>query len=125
MREIKFRAWDTKEKTMIKDIWIVPECNWGVYSDNDALLISNENVVLMQYTGLKDKNGVEIYEGDILKMHEYIDCVIWRDDLCGFSFKGDKGRMNLVDWLEHGQYSDPEVIGNIYENPELLTGDDI
>jgi uncharacterized phage protein (TIGR01671 family) len=80
----------------------------------------NDFGVWREYTWLKDKNGKEIYEWDILKTNEHIDYVVWRDDLCWFSYKNDNSRMNLSDWIEHWQYSWTEIIWNIYENPELL-----
>lgn len=107
-REIKFRAKSKRYKG-----WQY----WNIFTNPPIEIISK---TLGEYTGRKDERGVEIYEGDIVKTHEHIDEVIWRDDLVGFSYKNDKSRMNLVDWLEHGQYAGSEVIGNIYENPKLL-----
>lgn len=74
-----------------------------------------------QFTGLYAQydETKPIYEGDILKSHEHIDIVIWREDLCGFSYENEKSRMNLVDWLENAQYSNTEIIGNKTDNPEL------
>jgi uncharacterized phage protein (TIGR01671 family) len=130
MREIKFRAWDTEnEKMRIHDVVV---CNGKQVipvqtSGNDywdATWEECENI-LMQSTGLKDKNGVEIYEGDIIvgqfgykevvKIQEFN--FITREDSCaGYGFKLDS--CNLDDIKKY-----VEVIGNIYETPELLDKD--
>ena len=112
MREIKFRAWDEEKKVMTKNfgIWAIPQIIQGI-KEND---LSN-SLVLMQYTGLKDKNGKEIYEGDILltkfeEDDEKNDFIVewFIDDIsCGWNI----GPCDT--W-----YS--EVISNINENPELI-----
>ena len=110
MREIKFRAWDTPNKYMIthKELCLVP-------LTYDEVFKGKEGYPLMQYTGLLDKNGVEIYESDILKVEtqNYIGTVkfehgSFKTDSLGFGFD------------VFGHEKDYEVIGNIYENKELL-----
>ena len=111
MRPIKFRAWDKKFKKMYEgDIRIV-------------LAFPNDDVEIMQFTGLKDKNGREIYEGDIIRTGDAISFV-W------FGY----GKFNEAYYTENYKFDEPmlidrdlsdfcdytEVIGNIYENPELL-----
>lgn len=111
MREIKFRAWDTRASVM-------------VYSDDFDCWVINKRpeswVRMMQYTGLHDKNGKEIYEGDIVTY-----------PLCT-----GEPRKGVVEWTDWGTGYEPftvcgkcgdvpqsravEVVGNIYENPELI-----
>ncbi|RLF40883.1 MAG: hypothetical protein DRN18_04340 [Thermoplasmata archaeon] len=122
MREIKFRAWDRVEKKMIQ----VYSLSWKYPSGFE---INNSDAImydLMQYTGFKDKNGREIYEGDIVKgfyrNKEIIDKVIWWEKGCGWYVGYDdeeKCNVTALCALE-----DIEVIGNIYENPELLKEDE-
>lgn len=145
-RELKFRAWDKKNKCWygegdpnnltFYDFHIFGECTLICPPRTEDL----QYLEITQYTNLKDKNGKEIYEGDIVIKDEYI----WRDD-------GVPNYNGTVEWIysqwqvvahcinnekrgisdginqglndegfEEGENSDWEIIGNIYENPELL-----
>jgi uncharacterized phage protein (TIGR01671 family) len=112
-REIKFRAWDGKKMLPPFDlIDMYVHQNFGMDSNDDFQKL--QSLQLMQYTGLKDKNGKEIYEGDVVGYgkekapHE----VRW-DDVHGmWMWRTFKFSHTALDKLE--------VIGNIYENPELL-----
>ena len=115
MREIKFRCWYEESEHIEYDI------------QNSISGCLSDHTNLMQYTGLKDKNGVEIYEGDILDWGEFdAECegeravIEWNDKNAGwmmqcYTIYGGEG-YSMLEYL----YPDPEVIGNIYENPELL-----
>jgi len=110
MREIKFRAWDTYKRQII-------ECG-GIGS----LILSeiaglDEEYPLMQYTGLKDKNGNEIYEGDILFYCLKKGWEVFFEE--GFYYMM---RDNDSYILEKTRAMISEIIGNIYKNPELLEG---
>ncbi|WP_353096198.1 YopX family protein [Tissierella praeacuta] len=115
MREIKFRAWDKYRKEMFaifdsekQDNWFLPL--WKLRHE------------IMQYTGLKDKNGKEIYEGDIV---EFVDCQYESETLCvgevifeefGWHFTNSITESSLSCY----DSSEIKIIGNIYENKELL-----
>lgn len=133
----KFRAWDKEADTMhdVTSIWF--DRNNEQYKLGHVSFPSQEtvdtifdNFELMQSTGLKDKNGVEIFEGDIVKVSvhngfDYYDnevCVVrksrFHSGLVCINPNNDmECRIFNQDVLEDYQY---EVIGNIYENPELL-----
>jgi len=116
-REVKFRAWDKNEKEMYDDILYERGIEGGV-----------RPWIIMQYTGLKDKNGKEIYEGDIIKHFgrtgdftgkDFILKVFYDNAHGGFvPFGFHSYAVKCIDYKEW-KY-DCEVIGNIYENPELI-----
>ncbi len=121
MKEIKFRAWVWNKEMENIDYIHNGKPKWFDIESGD-LSSYNDDAVLMQFTGLKDKNGIEIFEGDIVKVYwddtgevEAIDSVLWNDNghwewngrVCPkLAFTEDK--------------TVAEVIGNIYETPEKL-----
>ena len=117
MREIKFRAWDELKKEMVYWDFLYTQQVKDFASGKGPWAVNK----LMQFTGLKDKNGKEIYEGDIAILTDGSDKVTsqieWYNPICGFALRGLTVRLpKLVN-----EYDSFEVIGNIYENPDLLT----
>lgn len=108
MREIKFRAWDKNEKRWLSFL----EVNLAGFR-NEISFYQDTSFELMQYTGLKDKNGKEIYEGDIMRVLDEVGQVYYDDNNVCFCIDVERDYNPCI-----GRY---EVIGNIYENPELLT----
>jgi uncharacterized phage protein (TIGR01671 family) len=142
MRDIKFRAWDKKRKIILQ----VGSIDWTkrhrieeVWCAGDKSSLLGEDIELMQYTGLKDKNGKEIYEGDIVEAEgqkeRYLQIIEFHNtqESCGRGWIGRniKQLPNLVNKTPEKDISDRfsyfcwptiwKVIGNIYENPELLS----
>ena len=113
-REIKFRVWAVASKKMF-----LPsnEEGWEIITGE---IYPKPNTILMQYTGLKDKNGKEIYDGDIIKLENTLNRIIWLDGYACFALIEDGG-IKPYTLYEQFSHREPEVIGNIYENSELLS----
>lgn len=126
MRQIKFRCWDTLDKKMKRvfaldfaEWWVATNYYGGEMGVCDGERNSFENKVtdrhiLMQYTGLNDKNDKEIYEGDVVLLDDDKRTYKVQYLLGGFGIVGrNSGLYRLTEFSV-------EIIGNIYENPELL-----
>ena len=129
MRDIKFRCWDTENKEMLEVQELDYEDSYNgqpmirttMYSD----YFDTEDMILMQYVGLKDKNGKEIYEGDIVKFRfkddreefpDLIGYIEYQTTFTAFIIMSNQGSFKI----DITEIRFIEVIGNIYKNLELL-----
>ena len=143
MRNLKFRAWDNGMEMMVyqgdDEIYICFDGEkwklldyYGTHWETDEHGMNEieqpwevENIEIMQWTGLKDKNGVEIYEGDFLMAGDaYLGVIKYHSTRAQFIGKniGETFQEDEYDTLytKNGRFNSAKVIGNIYENPELL-----
>ena len=125
--EIKFRAWDKTDNKMIyPDEKSNHDTMWTVNAWCDS---ENELAIIEQFTGLHDKNGKEIYEGDIVRISQCEGDDVTNSEVKfsqgGFIVEADFGDYDqtTIGWaIEQlqGDYDNIEVIGNIHQNPDLL-----
>ena len=114
MREIEFRSWDIRHL-------VIEYCVSLYWFEENFCAENGDGYILMQYTGLKDKNGVKIFEGDIVKAGRgdsvLTAAIDYDNNVAAYVFRGT--------YCFVSEYADFEVIGNIYENPELLEGKNV
>jgi len=120
MRTIKFRAWDKKRKIMGWNFWLDSQDNSiQIFDEEKDTPLPPDDFEVMQFTGLTDRNGKEIYEGDIVR------CFM----------NGEEHSLNVIKWADYGYtmtdfedesgervlwFCEVEVIGNIWKNPDLI-----
>jgi uncharacterized phage protein (TIGR01671 family) len=130
-RELKFRAWDKKNQKMV----IIGELRWKTdgtflgggdtwYGDTCMAPAETWTHNIMQFTGLTDRNGKEIWEGDVVKIYTLEDTplgeVKWDSDLCSYMIPNNKKYIFGGESVTSFNSDRLEVISNIYENTELI-----
>jgi len=118
MRELKFRAWDKSVEHLYEVQTLIDGGDAiGRYVLNGEMRyihLCADEIIVEQYTGLKDKNGKEIYEGDVLES-------TWNGDKAVVVWNNVEGEWeHYADFNAYSKYGGSVVIGNIHENPELL-----
>jgi YopX protein len=119
MRKIKFRVWHPEDWTSDDQPILGMTMDWA-FEDyaplNDLLSEPGEHVVFMQFTGLIDKDGKEIYESDLLSDGKFNWLVSWNEDHACFQMACKNIIAEIIDNLNM------KVVGNLYLNPELING---
>lgn len=127
----RYRAWDNVKKEMFKDTFAITESGQVVVVEQESVASSPDyvfvdNLVIMQSTGLRDKNGKEIFEGDVLEIEDEEEVLgnaklTWDNEQAVFMIEAisvdDIAPFHEI--LSDESYS-YRVVGNVYENPELL-----
>lgn len=117
-REIKFRVWDARNKK-----FNLPHRDYSIYDFTLGTIDfrDDDKYIFQQFTGLKDKNNKEIYEGDILRVKSFED---WFDQIGYYHYmevKWIQTKFGITDGTGYFYFSeDREIVGNIFENSELL-----
>ena len=124
MKEIKLRAWDKVNARMVT-VAVVHPGGWMI--DTEGYMHAAGNYELVEYTGLKDKNGKEIYEGDVVQLGAYSNCQKeWLPThKCEVKFTLEHGGYSVSTPYTDSHFNDFEakhcgIIGNIHENPDLI-----
>lgn len=121
-RAIKFRFWLKEQEKMLDDI----RARTDDYTDmlNETIdYLQNDGVVFMQYTRLKDQEGKEIYEGDILKWRDLLGFVQWNRVAGRYRLQRNK-KVTPIDYLDLELAKKCKIIGNKFENSELIESDE-
>ena len=120
MREIKFRAWARDQKEMCYDFLFMSVDSPPRIQIRTSATFSVVYTHVMQYTGLKDKNGKEIWEGDIVSYGDNVYPIVFNERMAQFQARGFCQTSFDSPWDFTEELFGIEVIGNVHENPKLL-----
>lgn len=121
----RFRAWDSAKKKMFKDTFAITESGQVVVVEQESVVcppdyVFVDHLVIMQSTGLFDKTNTEIFEGDILKSNKYITSVFYERGAYRVKIRRTPNTTVIMDVISFIEKYKTKIVGNIYENKELL-----
>ena len=120
MRTIKFRAWSIDRQMFVIDGMTIEDIQQDATQSLELPnIIASEKIVWQQYTGLNDKNGIEIYDGDILEHYKGVYYLVeWESVISGSWGARSINRRSYLPYFREAMNT--IIVGNIFENPELL-----
>lgn len=126
MKHLKFRVWDREKETFLKDVFVGSDGQFYQFSKDTIYgaaitFLDKENKKILQFTGLRDKNGYEIYDGDIVNLKGDLYTVSWNGCFSSFDMTNiDKAKQYKDLYILNKNFEKSEIVGNIYQNRELL-----
>lgn len=126
MKELKFRVWDKEREAFLNNVFIDSEGKLYQFSKGTIFgivitYLDSENKNISKFTGLHDKNGKEIFEGDIIKIKDETYRITWNGCFSSFDMTNiDKAKQYKDLYILNKDYEKSEIVGNIYQNRDLL-----
>lgn len=129
MKRLKFKVWDREKEIFLKDVFIGSDGQLYQFSKDTMFgaaitFLDSENKKILQFTGLRDKNGYEIYEGDIVNLKGDLYTVSWHGCFSSFDMTNiDKAKHYKDLYYLNKDFEKSVIVGNIYQNREMLKND--